>query len=290
LSIRIIHRLSNIAKRHWAERQCYRRSIDWLMSIYNRILIHSRPVPLPGRGAIWTMTPAGLHQPVHLRLASSDWYVMEEIFFNQEYGPLVKRHPNQIRTVLDLGSNIGMSIRLWQTLWPNANVIGVEPDQANVLMAKSNLIPAANEPGLIQACVAARPRAVHLDRSGNEYSFRMAEGVKDDKDRIDALTISQIMERAGLNGPIDLLKCDVEGAEAEIFADCRAWIPLCRYLVVEVHAPYTAAELLAHLNNANVHPRWLEVVDKGDVAVIFMDCTSDAQSTPALASDESKAN
>jgi hypothetical protein len=49
---------------------------------------------------------------------------------------------------------------------------------------------------------------------------------------------------------IDLLKCDIEGSEAELFANCAPWIDRVRNLVIEVHPPYSPALLHQHLRAA----------------------------------------
>ncbi len=49
-----------------------------------------------------------------------------------------------------------------------------------------------------------------------------------------ALTILDVMERFGLDH-IDLLKLDVEGAEAEILAASAPWIDRVEMIVAELH-------------------------------------------------------
>jgi hypothetical protein len=71
------------------------------------------------------------------------------------------------------------------------------------------------------------------DVSGGEY--------------VDAITLTQLLERTAVTGFIDLLKCDIEGAEAEVFSDCRAWIKRVRNLVIELHLPYSRQQLLRDL-------------------------------------------
>ena len=39
-----------------------------------------------------------------------------------------------------------------------------------------------------------------------------------------------------------MLKCDVEGAERALFADCAAWIGRVRTLAVETHDGYTVVD------------------------------------------------
>ena len=43
------------------------------------------------------------------------------------------------------------------------------------------------------------------------------------------------------------MKCDIEGAERELFARCRPWIHRVRNLLIEIHGDYTADVLLKDL-------------------------------------------
>jgi hypothetical protein len=60
---------------------------------------------------------------------------------------------------------------------------------------------------------------------------------------VKAMRIPDILGYAGVNGEIDLLKCDVEGAEGEIFANCSDWIARVRNILVEIHSPCSAASI-----------------------------------------------
>jgi len=46
-------------------------------------------------------------------------------------------------------------------------------------------------------------------------------------------------------GAIDLLKCDIEGAERELFERCASWITRVRLIAIEVHAPFVVGELMS---------------------------------------------
>ena len=53
-----------------------------------------------------------------------------------------------------------------------------------------------------------------------------------------ALSIEDVMARGGLTG-IDLLKVDIEGAEAMLFDRAGAWLDAVGLIVIELHAPYS---------------------------------------------------
>ncbi|HEV8293439.1 MAG TPA: FkbM family methyltransferase, partial [Tepidisphaeraceae bacterium] len=57
-------------------------------------------------------------------------------------------------------------------------------------------------------------------------------------------TIPQILQQAGDPQEVDLLKCDIEGAEAELFADCGQWIRRMKNIMIELHAPYDKSKFL----------------------------------------------
>lgn len=60
-------------------------------------------------------------------------------------------------------------------------------------------------------------------------------------------TVPELLREAGLNSEIDLLKCDIEGAERELFGACEPWIQRVRNLLVEVHGAYNGRALLEDL-------------------------------------------
>jgi len=60
------------------------------------------------------------------------------------------------------------------------------------------------------------------------------------------MSVSTLVQKHDLHR-IDLLKCDIEGSEIELFADCRDWIHRVKALLVETHAPYTVQQLYAAL-------------------------------------------
>jgi FkbM family methyltransferase len=187
--------------------------------------------------------------PFYLRLGSSDLQLHQTIRFRGEYEPVVRdRFSGDIRQVVDLGANAGYTMRLWRELFPNARLIGVEPDPGNMRVCRLN---AASIPGVrldfIEACVDGKRGSVWLDRSEAEHQFHMADEPSTQTIEVPALTVPEILERAGADEEIGLLKCDVQGAEKAIFENCRSWIARVRNMIIEVHPPYGPEDLMADL-------------------------------------------
>src|SRR5581483_11732953 len=67
---------------------------------------------------------------VTLRPASNDIYTLDEIFFAEVYRPVIDRRPT-IRTVIDLGANIGLASIYFLAQSPECRVFSIEPDARN---------------------------------------------------------------------------------------------------------------------------------------------------------------
>lgn len=228
-----------------AERRRFKNTGSWITSVRNRVIMLTRP-HRPGRKRIVRVDFAGLDAPVHVRMGSPDLWILDEIFRAGEYKAVVQSDLGDVRQIVDLGSNAGISIRYWLKRWPDARVIGVEPDEFNFEVAGLN---AREHRGganvqMVQACVAGSERLVSLDRGNNETKYMMSDEPAP-SGGIQALTLSRILASCNALPTIDLMKIDIEGAEREVFEHCADWIGRVRHMVIEVHPPYSVEELLA---------------------------------------------
>lgn len=195
----------------------------------------------------------GIDGPVFVRLGTSDWVVLEEIFKWGAYEALTRHPMGDVRTIVDLGANVGLSVRLWQKAFPAAKVVAVEPEPTNARMLRRNVDAGPSPRGVatVEACVAGSTRRVALDTSGGAWGVKMAA---DGNGKVPAMRMEEVLAAGGMGDqPIDLMKCDVEGAEAEIFADCAAWIGRVRWLAIELHPPYDKTKLVADLARNGGH-------------------------------------
>jgi FkbM family methyltransferase len=244
-------RLLDTAARHLRALRQFPRLRDKALYVYGRIL---RRVswPLPGRNAVAQVQLRGHLAPFHLRLGSTDWLVLEEIFFKDEYA-FVQEFTKEANWILDLGSNVGYSLRYWQTLFPDAHMVAMEPDPKNYSLCARNICSAGldKQIKLLQAGVGARLGQMNLVDSGyGEWAYR-TEVIGEKKGQlVEILPLADVLERHAKGMTIDLLKCDIEGAERELFEDCRSWIQRIDAIVIELHTPYTLPELLTALERA----------------------------------------
>jgi FkbM family methyltransferase len=255
------------------EREWYPSNRDWIVRIYDRLLrrIHwFRRMPL--RKRVTRVRFKALDRPFYVRLGSSDLQLHQTITYRGEYRPLFERELGPIRQVVDLGANAGFTIRLWRDRFPEARVIAVEPDESNLNMCRLNADAAGggDKVQLVRACVDGKPGTVLLDRSGLEQLYHITSQPTGDCVEVPAKTVQQILDECSADPVIDLLKCDIQGAERAVFADCALWIHRVRHMVVELHDPYTKDEFLADLARAGWRYREC-IVHRTDVLwVLFL--------------------
>jgi FkbM family methyltransferase len=174
---------------------------------------------------------------VWLRSHSSDIGVLAEQLVAGAYDA-VRQHPGEVRTILDLGANTGLVARWLLTRFPDARIVCVEPEPGNAEVLRRNLSAVNGRAAVVAKCVGGTERRVSLATSSGEWGFAMTEGPGD----VEVTTMDRIIADHDL-ASIDLLKCDIEGAEREVFEASRSWIDTVRLAVVECHG-FPASELL----------------------------------------------
>jgi FkbM family methyltransferase len=231
-------------------RSRYRRTGDWLVlfGVYGAHTlagflgmrtIRCR-VPLPAD------TP-----PVTIRLGTADFHVVKELYLHEVYGfavPALTALRPPVATVVDLGANIGLTVRLWSRLFSPRAIIAVEPDADNLALCARNAAPAATtQLTLVNCFVGDAPGVAGIDRGLGTWAYRMSRTEPAaDQEAIPVRTLPEILVGAGFGSErIDLLKCDIEGAEAALFRGGPGWLSRVRAVLAEVHAPYTADEFAA---------------------------------------------
>jgi FkbM family methyltransferase len=167
----------------------------------------------------------------HLRAPiseSSDILVFHQIFNNQEYQHVLDwfsaREPKtNIETILDLGANIGCSALFFWSRLPAAAILSLEPEASNFIRLQSNLN--LNSTAKIKTHRAAiwteacKLQCVHDFRDKKESSSRFVKALDNEPtglQQTDAIKIQDIVRLSGFSH-VDLLKMDIEGAEAGLF-------------------------------------------------------------------------
>jgi len=144
----------------------------------------------------------------------ADITTVAAIFVEDEYGSKVS--PGKVKTILDLGSNIGVSVAYFRMRYPDAHIYAVEADSTNFKRLKENCKDMDNVT-LIHGAIGGKtgPIEFHSNESSVSGSLYEREG---DMNAvvIDGFTIDDLVERYHI-GSVDILKFDIEGAEFDAF-------------------------------------------------------------------------
>jgi FkbM family methyltransferase len=184
---------------------------------------------------------------VHLRSHTTDVSVLAELIVHHGYDCILPHLDAPPRTIVDLGANIGLAARWMLQQWPDARLIAVEPDRANAAMLYRNLMPFEDQVRVHQACIGATERTGRLVHSGHAWTCHLANvttaSQAPDSRPVDVISMQRLLAETSVSD-IDLLKCDIEGTEQELFASCAGWIRRVRLAVIECHGDYDGADLL----------------------------------------------
>ncbi len=229
--------------------------MSWLKFEYLRILQRYRKLPFPGRRSDFQFQLRGWDKPLFVRPYTSDIAVLRELFWSQEYLPAVERCPKPVKTIVALGGNVGYSVRYWQKYLPESLIIVLEPDPNNYRQLQKNIDAGgyAHRVTSIQSFAGDRAGEAFLDRSTESCMFRMSEVELPGSLRVTRTTISDLLNLDFKPAQrVDLFKCDIEGAETQLFSHCRNWIHHIVYIVVELHPPYNLVRFQENLRTAGV--------------------------------------
>lgn len=197
---------------------------------------------------------------VRLRSHTTDISVLSELLVGHSYDPLPA--DPRVDTVVDLGANTGLSCRWLRARYPSARFICVEPDPGNLEALRANMRAFDGRSEVVAACIGGHERTVGLTTSSGEWGFHMTE-VHDSAAssvEVGVMTMGRLLADTGVER-IGVLKCDIEGAEAELFADCRSWIGRVDAMSVECHYDFMRTDALLEAlagNGAHFAVRHLE--------------------------------
>src|SRR2546421_1727320 len=145
---------------------------------------------------------AGVGVPSEIR-------VIREVFVNEDYAL-----PEDVRpkSILDLGSNVGLSILYFHSRYPTARIIGVEPAPDAFARLRRNTQGLSNV-SIVQAAAVGTSRTVDLVISRESWTSSIYGNQENETVKhVDGLTVEQILERQGLTH-VEVIKMDVEGCE-----------------------------------------------------------------------------
>lgn len=186
---------------------------------------------------------------INLRVGNySEWIIYNEIFVDGEYdaaihAALARVSPDRPLCVLDLGANVGLfTLRLFDRL----RAAGHADAACRVTLVEANpaALPVVDARLRRDNAVAAHATVVHGlvgERTGSAAfdpsPASPGEASIAPDERAVAVTVPYVdLDRLMADAPaIDLLKCDIEGAELRLFEQYPALLRKIAILIVEIH-------------------------------------------------------
>jgi FkbM family methyltransferase len=134
--------------------------------------------------------------------------------------------------IIDCGSNIGLSILYWKKRFPNARVIGFEPDKKIFEVLRRNCKNwELSDVELINKAVWYEEKIQSFWVEGADSGRLTNENNLDQCNQIETVRLKDY-----LNSRVNFLKVDIEGAETDVLVDCSERLRNVDYLFVEYHS------------------------------------------------------
>jgi FkbM family methyltransferase len=165
---------------------------------------------------------------IHYRLNKGDLWSMREVLRDECYRFPGDIHPD---VIVDLGGNIGLTSMWLHNRYKPRKIVVLEPSSDNARIARENL-SALNDVVVIEAAVGSTDGYAHFaaaeESNKGAVSFDKAGSVR-------VMSMNTLIKEVEINGPIDLLKVDIEGGEAELFSQNLEWLDSVEHIITEFH-------------------------------------------------------
>ncbi len=205
----------------------------------------------------------------YLRPDDSDPLVFKQIFIDKEYAYVLKFFTNEFKhdpeIIIDAGANVGYTSQFFNLEIVNPKIIALEPDLENFHQLQLNS-QQFEDTRAVNLALWYRTTSVTIHdsfRDGSSWSLNVKE--IESNGEPNALTLNEILSQYSLER-IDILKIDVEGAEAEIFRkddDLDKVLLKTKLIAIEVHEEFIEEKVIVE----RLHSRNFTTSKSGELIV-----------------------
>lgn len=164
--------------------------------------------------------------------------LVDEVFIREEYRfetSSPKPH------IIDCGSHIGMSILYFKSKYPDATIIGFEPNPDNFAILQKNLAE-NNITGvqLINVALSSSEGTAVLKTSKEDtepwtWGDTIIDNLRGDDSVHRKVTVKTVKLSDYITQPVDFMKIDVEGSEQNILTDIQSKMSQIQKIALEFH-------------------------------------------------------
>jgi len=179
----------------------------------------------------------------YLRRAETDMRVLRQIFIGREYdldqfaqGKLVRAaydnalQRGKVPLIIDAGANAGFAARFFAIAYPQACILSVEPDHANAAICRMNTARLPHVE-VLEAAIGSRAGHVMVEHhDGHAWASRTHRT----EAGLPIVTVNDLKSRVA-DSELLIVKVDIEGFEADLFAEATEWIAATCAVIAEPH-------------------------------------------------------
>ena len=150
-----------------------------------------------------------------------------------------------MKTVLDIGANVGAASLYLATSYPEARIYAFEPGSDALSLLQKNVAPLRNVT-VFPFGLYSRDMTLDLFHGKNdsvESSICASTRTEHESEQIRLVDVSRFLFEQGIE-KIDVLKIDTEGCEVPILQSLSKWLPDVKVLYVNITASATVARLM----------------------------------------------
>jgi FkbM family methyltransferase len=182
-------------------------------------------------GLSWALLPEIGH-PLYFRCGSSDVLNLIQVFRDGAYDFPARATPLRI---LDLGAYCGYAAVYLARRFPQARILCVEPGPDSFRLLSLNTTPWPRIRVINGAAWHSATRLAIAAYDNGDWGLRLDGSGAGTARSIQAYGVPDLLRLAGWS-QLDMVKCDIEGAEAQVFADKLApWLRHLDIAVIEIH-------------------------------------------------------
>ena len=160
-------------------------------------------------------------------------YSFKEIYIYQIYNfKSIKNNP----FIIDCGSNIGMSILFFKTIYPQATILGFEPEPKNFSLLENNI----TNNGLTG--ITIYPVALSNKETKSKFTFMKdasdsLRGTLLGDNTLSYIEVDTAILSSYINAQVDFLKMDIEGGEVLVMEELisKDKLRFINEMIVEYH-------------------------------------------------------
>lgn len=174
-----------------------------------------------------------------------DFYVVTQIFSSNDYGTEKLSREGDLNQfyegilksgktplIIDCGGNSGMATRFFAETYKESVIVLVEPDESNIGLARKN--NEGKQVTFLLAGVGSTDTRARLHDPGmGNWAYQVEPSVDGDVQIVSINTLLDMYDPSVFT-PF-LIKIDIEGFEADLFAKNTDWIDRFPLLVIELH-------------------------------------------------------